>query len=96
MCDEVCEEAYRVIVWHGNISPEHRDNTTLSDGAQFRHLNDAEEYIRRVVGGGGKLMRIQAIENPTFWFESLDEYDRMGSMTADEIHAIGQRGRKHG
>lgn len=83
--------AFRCIVWNGNIDPSARNSSNLSDGAQFRFLHDAEVYIRRVKCRGGKLCQLRTIENPTFCFDSLKEFDTLGKMTADEIQAFSNR-----
>lgn len=77
--------AYRCIVWHGNIQPEFRNSTTLSDGAIFSAAEDASAFCRRVAGEGGKVHSVRMIKNPTHWYDSLAEYDRLGSMTAAEL-----------
>lgn len=85
--------AYRVVCWYPNIKREDRNSRNMSDGAIFSHEDDAIAFASRIVKQGGAISSIKTIENATHWFDSLEEYDRAGSMTADELHAIGQRGR---
>ena len=84
--------AYRVIYWSGRIKAEDRNMRTLSDGAQFLHLADAVAFAFRIKNAGGKILRVETVQRPTFWYESLEEYDRTSTMTADEIRDIRLRG----
>ncbi len=83
--------AYRVIVWHGNIKPEDRNSRNLSDGATFRNKSDVERYVRGVTGKGGMLCGIREIENPGFWYESLEEFDRTARMSVAELESLHLR-----
>jgi len=85
--------AYQVIYWSSIIKPGERNNSNLSDGAIFRHEADAEAFALAMAHKGGKILRVQEIENASHWFESLEEFGRASTMTADELHAIGQRGK---
>tara|TARA_Y100000034_G_scaffold28622_1_gene34417 strand:- start:65 stop:619 length:555 start_codon:yes stop_codon:yes gene_type:complete len=80
-------QAWRCVVWYGNIKPEARNSRTTSDGAQFISRDDARRFIRRVEFGGGKLCALRPVVNPSFWYESLAEFDAIGSWSLAEIEA---------
>ena len=86
------EVAYRVIYWSSRIDVDDRNSRTLSDGAQFRRLGDAVGFAFRIKNSGGAILHVQLIQRPTFWYESLEEYDRISVMPADEIRDIRLRG----
>jgi hypothetical protein len=83
--------AFRVIVWHGNIAPNHRDSTTLSDGAIFRNPADVARYQHDVERAGGKVFCVRKIDNPRFCYDSLDEFYRIGSMSLAELEHVRTR-----
>lgn len=85
--------AYQVIYWAGTIKPHARNMSNLNDGAIFQHADDAEKLARRVVFQNGSVFAIREIPNASHWWESLEEYDLAGLMSADELAAIGRRGK---
>jgi hypothetical protein len=38
--------AYQLTGWYANIRPEHRDNTTRSDGAEFSSLANVQAFLQ--------------------------------------------------
>lgn len=77
--------AYRCIVWHGNMR---RDSTTLSDGAIFANESDATAYCNRVKLRGGKIHSVREVKNPPQWYDSLEEFDRLGRMSVAELKEL--------
>lgn len=84
---------YQVVYWPGSIPAEKRNQGNLCDGAIFQALHHAADLKRRVERAGGKVGEV--IELPpggTYWL-SVEEYLTAGTLTADQLHDIGQRGR---
>lgn len=82
---------YHVTCWFGNILPENRSPSNISDGAVFRTEKATADFIRMVFVNGGEISSITESEGG-WWFESLKEYNRLGSMSLEELHQIQQRG----
>lgn len=78
--------AYRCIVWYGGIIS--RNSTTISDGAIFSDESDATKYCQRVTSQGGKIHSVREVKNPPQWYESLEEFDRLGKMSVSELEAL--------
>ena len=83
---------YQLVYWPGLIRPEDRDNRTLNAGAVFLSPNEAMLLRRHVLANGGQIRGFYKVENPTTWWASMSEYLNAGLLTADALHAIGQRG----
>lgn len=84
---------WQVVAWLENIKPEDRDSTTISDGAVFNDEEIALHFARGVEIRGGKVACIKRRESGSGWFESMEEYRRLGSMSLSEISQISSRGK---
>ncbi len=88
--------AYQVIFWSWIIKADNRNSRNMSDGAIFggpKGEREANKYAKGVIGSGGGFHSIKTIENATHWFESVEEYNRAGLMSFDELNAIANRGK---
>ncbi len=88
--------AYQVICWSSIIKAENRNSRNMSDGAIFggpRGVIEANKFAKGIIGSGGGFHSIKKIENATHWFESVEEYNRAGLMSFDELNAIANRGK---
>ena len=86
-------KVYDVTVWYPIINPEDRNSRNMSGPTRFFREQDATKYIRRTVGQGGALASYNEWEcevSVSGWI-SLEEFDRAGKMTADELHALRHR-----
>lgn len=82
------EVGWRVVVWYGNIKPEDRGSTTMSDGAMFVREEDVRTFCRRTEAEGGKIVSVTEHKRPGFWYETLEEFDRLGAMSLQELEAL--------
>lgn len=53
--------AYRIVGWYGNIRPQDRNTTTLSDGAIFSTLELVGQHVKK---HNFDVLRIDRIELP--------------------------------
>lgn len=84
-------KAFRVVCWMPNIKPEDRNNRNMSDGAQFRQKSDAIKWSQSITIRGGLIQSIQTIENSTFGYRSIEEYENLGRMTLQQLEEIKTR-----
>ena len=81
---------YQITMWHGLIKPENRNSRNTSGPTSFNEIEDAVKYWRRVRAGGGQLVGEVKEVKGRHGFQSLEEFDSMGRMTADELSLLGQ------
>lgn len=84
-------KAYHVKFWASTIRPEDRTTANLTDGSLFRHGEDAQKAVRDLRSRGCSIYCCELQEITGEWLESYEEWKRLGSMTADELHQIRMR-----
>jgi len=77
--------------WGGIIKPEDRSSSNMCGPTRFFHKRDAQAYVDRLLAKGGELHSVRVCENATHGFLSIEEYDRLGKMTADELNKLRHR-----
>lgn len=77
--------AFRVVVCYGSFAPDNPGPASMSDRAVFANPADVIAYRMQVESAGGKVVSVHKIIAPQFWYESLDQFNRLGTMTAAEL-----------
>ena len=84
-------KAIEIWGWCSRIKPEDRNSRKYSGPVRFGHKSAAQAYVDRFQNEGGVIASVSVVDGVTNPFLSLEEYDRLCKMTADEIQQFRNR-----